>query len=94
MTTATMPQIELAISPFPTAGEPRWDGTCLEWVLTDEDGINYYGNTPDECYRQFSEALHYLARAARSTGFTVAELREFRAQERDRAAQYIDERPY
>ncbi len=62
--------------------------------MADSDGIRYYGSTPNECHRQFCEALHYLAKNAHTSGFTVTELREFRARDRDWSDQLIDERPY
>jgi hypothetical protein len=37
--------------------------------------------------------MYYLAEHARKAGFTIAELRAFRRQERDYAAQRLDERP-
>jgi hypothetical protein len=83
-----------APNPFPVVGEPTWDAICMEWVMTDSDGIRYYGSTPNECHRQFCEALHYLAKNAHMSGFTVTELREFRALDRDWSDQLIDERPY
>ena len=87
----TLPHTELVVSTFPTVGDAQWDSTCMEWMLTDSDDVRYYGNTPDECYRQFTEALHYLAKAAHHSGFNIDELREFRAQERDWIARHIDE---
>ena len=94
VTATTVPQGQPAVNLFPTANEPVWDDIACEWVLTDSDGIRYWGNTPGECYRQFHEALHYLAVNAQRGGFSVVELREFRAQQHDYAAQRIDERPY
>ena len=94
MTVVTVPQIEFILSPFPEPGEPVWDDICLEWELTDSDGIRYWGDTPSACYRQFAEALHYLALAVHKSGFNVAELRAFRSQDRDRADQFMAERPY
>ncbi len=62
-------------NPFPTVREPIWNATCQEWLLTDSDGIAYGGDTPSACYRQFAEALHYLAvHAGRSHEYTPAEL--------------------
>lgn len=94
MAIATLRQIHVAVSPFPTAGEPVWDDCAFEWCLTDSDGIHYWGDTPSQCYGQFCEALHYLAESARKAGFSVAELRELRAQQRDWADQRAEESPY
>jgi hypothetical protein len=46
MTTTALPQLEVVVSIFPTPGEPVWDSTSQEWVLTDSDGIEYFGATP------------------------------------------------
>ena len=93
MQTTTLPELTFVVSPFPTAAEPVWDDICLEWVLTDADGNHYCGDTPSICYRQFEEALHYLAASARKSGFSIEELRAFRGQDRDRAEQ-LAQRPY
>ena len=92
MQTTTLPELTFVVSPFPTAAEPIWDDICLEWVLTDADGLHYWGDTPNACYASFQEALHYLAVAAHKSGFSIDELRAFRAQERDYADQ-LDQRP-
>ena len=94
MTVATVPRIEFIVSPFPEPDEPVWDEICLEWQLTDADGYRYYGDTPSACERQYQEAMHYLAEHARKSGYSIEELRAFRAQHRDHADQRIDERPY
>ena len=93
MTVATVPKIEFVVSPFPETATPVWDDICLEWQLTDADGFSYYGETPSACERQYQEAMHYLAEHARKSGFTIAELRAFRCQERDYADQRRAERP-
>ena len=94
MTITTVRHVELVVNPFPTAGEPMWDDCAFEWCLADEDGFRYWGNTPDECWRQFLEALHYLAESARKGGFSIEELREFRTEQRDWDDQRENERPY
>jgi hypothetical protein len=94
MTVATIPQLEFLVSPFPEPTEPVWDDICLEWLLTDADGFRYWGETPSACARQYHEAMYYLAEHARKSGFSIAELRAFRAQQRDYADQRVDERPH
>ena len=77
MTVATVPQLEFILSPFAEPGEPVWDEICLEWLLTDDDGFRYYGETPSACERQYQEAMYYLAEHARKAGFTIEALRAF-----------------
>jgi hypothetical protein len=92
--TTALPTIQFVLSPFPEPGEPIWDEICLEWQLIDADGFCYWGETPSACERQYHEAMYYLAEHARKSGFSIAELRAFRAQDRDRADQLMNERPY
>ena len=92
--TTAPPTIQFVLSPFPEPSEPIWDEICLEWQLMDADGFRYWGETPSACERQYQEAMHYLSEHARKSGFTIEELRAFRAQDRDRADQLMDERPY
>jgi hypothetical protein len=61
MTVATVAPIQFSVNPFPIAAPPVWHAECDEWVLVDTDGISYSGSSPGECYRQYGEALHYLA---------------------------------
>ena len=81
MTTTTLPQLEVVVSIFPTPGEPVWDSACQEWVLTDSDGIEYFGATPGECCRQFAEALHSMAQHARRSLYGVEDLLDYRTQQ-------------
>ena len=73
MTSLTYLEPAPLVLALPIAAEPVWDPACQEWVLTDSDGIAYCGGTPSECYRQFIEALHYLAEHLRKTGCDPAE---------------------
>lgn len=41
--------------------EPIYDPSIGGWYYVDADGIIYYGNTPDECYRAAAEATHNAA---------------------------------
>ena len=75
MTVATVAPIQFSVNPFPIAGAPVWDAECEEWVLVDSDGISYSGSSPGECYRQYGEALHYLAaHAPKSRAYSLEEL--------------------
>jgi hypothetical protein len=79
MTVATLAPIQFIVNPCPIAGAPAWDAACEEWVLVDTDGIRYCGSTPGDCYRQYGEALHYLAAHARkSRECSLEELRAHR----------------
>jgi hypothetical protein len=81
MTTTTLPQLELAVSIFPTPGEPVWHPVVQEWVLTDSDGIECFGATPGECCRQFVEALHTMAQHARRSVYGAEDLLDFRTEQ-------------
>ena len=80
MAIATTVQLQVAVSPFPTANEPAWDPALGEWVLTDSDGIEYFGNSPGECCRQFVAALHAMSQHARRSPYGAEDLLAYRAE--------------
>ncbi len=63
---------------FPSAGDAEWDAVYQEWVLTDSDGISYFGDTPGQCYTRFHEALHLLAAHMRKSGDDLAFIQAIR----------------
>jgi hypothetical protein len=80
MTTTTLPQLDVAASIFPTAGKSVWHPAIQEWVLTDSDGIEYFGSTPGEYCRQFAEALHIIAQHVRRSLYGVEDLLDYRPE--------------
>jgi len=94
MSIAVVPEITFTVSPFPQPGTPAWDDDTMEWVMRDEDGWLYWGDTPAACMVAYHEQQRRTAEHARKSGFTVLELREMWARDRDWAERQLDERPW
>jgi hypothetical protein len=80
MTATTLPQLEVVVSIYPSPGKPVWHPTIQEWVLTDSDGIEYFGATLGECYSQFAEALHTMAQHVRRSLYGIEDLLDYRTE--------------
>jgi len=93
-TIEVVPELTFTVSPFPQPGTPVWDDDTQEWVMNDEDGQLYWGDTPTVCMAAYDEQQRRTAEHARKSGFTVLELREMWARDRDWAERQLDERPW
>jgi hypothetical protein len=82
MHTVTQPQVTFVVDLFPTGSEPVWDPSSQEWMLTDSDGIRYFGATPGECCRQFVETLHTIAQHARRSLYGAEDVLDYRTERR------------
>lgn len=45
------------------------------YVGVDADGVRHYGMTQGEVWRAYNEAMRHLCKAAKHSGFSLAELR-------------------
>ena len=81
------------LSQLPAVRSLVYDRLAYEWCLEDADGWRYWGEDPKQCRRAYDEAMRVLGEHARKSGVPLAELREFRARERDWARQRADEVP-
>jgi hypothetical protein len=80
--TATVPRhLDGVTGPFPAASAPTWDRSVQEWVLTDSDGVQYFGATPSQCCAQFLEALHTMAQHVRRSPYGAEDLLDYRTQQ-------------
>jgi len=94
MSIAVVQDITFTVSPFPQPGTPVWDDEAYEWYMHDEDGQVYWGDTPSACMAAYHEQQRRTAEHARKSGFSILELREMWARDRDWAERQIDERPW
>jgi hypothetical protein len=69
-----------AADALPVLGEIETDDAG--YVAHDDDGFAYYGATRRAVWREFEDGLHRLMRAAKHSGYSLAELRQHRRSEK------------
>jgi hypothetical protein len=64
---------------LPTLGDIMPDDAG--YVAFDSDGFAYFGATRRAVWREYEDGLHRLMHAAKSSGYSLAELRQHRRME-------------